>query len=374
MDQKCATHNLTHYSEAANTPFNLFVTAGNNQGPVPLFLRTTAPKKPSSLRHIPWLDRSPRLRYVCGTSITVTSAVFAFQIRKDYQPCINCRHGCMDNGCPHPAIGFMDRLPWEFLEKILSPDMTWEQAADYARRSGNFVVTWYSEEAPPCVFRYLEGILNAIVVVAFTRGEISGRGEVAPWFEKAKAVVLAADVKATSIVPAMFRPEPAAILDCALCYWVQAAIAYDGLAPDTCAGSMMQCNFYLGMAAGPKLAAEMNRAIGSQRTAHLEEFAMELRRLLEELALRLNGRMLPNVRTVLDEIRVPMVEFHKKQIAELQAKDVEAKPVEVTDIDRYITKICRPSHAYFAVVGPAFEKVCERRKGPTPKPRTRSRK
>ena len=278
----------------------------------------------------------------------------------------------MDDGCPYPPIDFMDRLPWGFLEKILSSDMTWKQAATYARETGNFVVTWYSEEVPPCVFRYLEGMLNAIVIVAFTRGEVSSKSEVAPWFEKMKATVLEADIRVTSIAPEMFRNQPGAILDCALCYWVQAAIAYNALEPDTCAGSMMQCNFYLGMAAGPKLASEMNSSAGSQRTAHLEDLAKELRRLLAELAVRLDGRKLPNVRKVLDEVRAPIVEFHEKQVAEL--RKTREKTVGISDLDRYITKICRPSHEYYSITGPAFEKVCERRKGPTSRARKRSSK
>lgn len=258
----------------------------------------------------------------------------------------------------------MDHLPWAFLERILFSDMTWKQAAEYARDSGNFVVTWYSEEAPPCPFRYLEGMLNAIVIVACTRCGMSG-SDIRLWFEKMKSAVLESGVRATSIAPVMFKQRPDAILDCALCYWVQAAIAYDAMESNVCSGSMMQSNFYLGMAAGPKLASEMNSAIGSQRTAHLEDLAKELKRLLEKLSFKLGGKKLPNISKILDHVRDELVEFHEKQITEMRAHPSRpsAKPTIIVNMDAYVRKICTPDHEYYGIVRAEFERVCEGRKG-----------
>lgn len=364
MDRKCATHDPTHFAK-----------------PIIAADRTAEPStvEPSNGRSQPgqWRFRSPLVLVVTDSTVAFgcatfragqsnPSPMFDFKIREDYHPCVNCRHGCMDSRHPKFAIDLMEHLPWDFLGLIIHAGVTQKEAAEYAREHGHFLVTWYSEEVRPCAFRYLEGILNVIVFIAFARKHVTNLNDLDLWFSSIRGKVVNCGVKVSRTIPAMFKEEAGAILDCALCYWVQAAIAYDSNEPDVCVGSMMQCNFYIGMADWPKLASEMNSVIGSKRTAHLEDLAMELRRLLQNLGSELNGKKLPNTSTVIDRILDPMIRFHENQIAQILRDKPLSRPKAISDMKAYLTKICTPGHDYYEIVRAEFDNVCARKRGRTP--------
>ena len=114
----------------------------------------------------------------------------------------------------------------------------------------HYLAFWYqSGRWRPCLYRHLIGAVNTILLLAIDREKLT-EVEVNKWIHgreiygdrglPASAIVLDAD---TSVVMHM--------LDCALAYWVEAALSHDRNEPELVWQSLLQAQMYIGMAAGP---------------------------------------------------------------------------------------------------------------------------
>lgn len=303
--------------------------------------------------------------------------MFDFALRSE--PCPGC-HCIIGQKLHLFATDLPAHLRWDFIAKAIDPNETWKDAAEYARRIGSFLVTWYHEDADPCVFRYLEGTLNAIVIVALSHRLIRTQDELVALVRHLKHRILEAQSTATDDVAAYFEYRHDLTIQFALHYWVQAAMAFDKAATgepegwprfiveptyqsasNLCAGSLTQCLFYLGMADAPKLAKEMNAAAAQKRTAYLKDLAEELRRLLEQLALRLQGQKLATIDKVIDQVRDDLTAYHSRQIAELRHQRTDVK--EISDMHDYVVKVCKPSHPLYPIIAEALRVVYQPHRG-----------
>lgn len=315
-----------------------------------------------------------------------------FAPRQHETPCKGCHCG-LDSDTADTrsrAATLPQSLDWRFLEAITDPTLDDEERTTRITEANAFLITWYDETKDICVFKYLEGVMNVVVIIGLADHVFSGRESVLAWIDAETARYNQSLTWASSESPLGNKKyNKLQFLTHALRYWIQAAVAYDAIQLDkstscitsdsrdqmwakVCYGSLIQAVLFLGMAHTPKLASEMNAASGRKRTEHLRDFAVELARLLRQLAEKQNGKKCATLPEVIDLIRKDLADFHNKQIANLRPD--RPRILELDDIDTYVTKICNRNHPFYEIIAPALKAVYEphrgrpRRNGPSSPP------
>jgi hypothetical protein len=275
---------------------------------------------------------------------------FAFH---DLPSCTACRLGCAVALEPPRARELLDNLPWAFLnEKKGHP---WTMARPSEEEAGIYLAAWYSSnKTKPCLLKCLDGSLCQILLVKMGRLKRDDQPEVEAWLRQVRSTIQLG-VNASMVALLTQRADVDRLLEIALAFWMEAAIAYDAMDDRQCVSSLLQAYLYLGVVSGPALASERSKEAANAGAEPFNELTLE--------AIDLLGRFPDNhfkhVAHARSAIIADLASFQKLMAETSLRLNPDKKPRIVRNIDSFLSKRCEPTSLFphAAELKAAFERV-----------------
>ena len=165
-----------------------------------------------------------------------------------YPVCKICTRGCGTNKMK-PALSLL--LGWEeMIQRTIKTRKNNYSTISNEDGELHYLTSWYqSGRWKPCLFRCLIGSINVILILAVDRAKVTD-DSLNEWIE-VRSNYGEFGLPASEIVHNANTDTTWHMLDCALAYWIEAALSYDRNEPELAWQPLLQAQMYIGMAAGP---------------------------------------------------------------------------------------------------------------------------
>lgn len=165
-----------------------------------------------------------------------------------YPACQFCTRGCGTKE-QTPAMSLL--VGWEQpIQHTIKTRKNNNSSISNEERERHYLSFWYqSGRWKPCVSRCLIGALNTILLLAIDRLKLPEEA-VIDWIER-RTTYGELGLPASLVVQDSNTSISEHMIDCALAFWIEAALAHDRDETEFAWQPLMQAHMYIGMASGP---------------------------------------------------------------------------------------------------------------------------